>query len=563
MNKIVVVDNNPVILKLLVDFLVKQGHEVLSARDGLAALDIIETALPDIVFTDLIMPKISGEKLCKIIRSRPELSAIHLVIFSATALEDEPNISRIQADACIAKGPFNETKQHLITAIDKINNKTIAELSGKILGGANLYKRQVTSELLFSKRHYEIIFDSMPEGVIEFNFDFKIFHTNTSAIKLCEIAEDQLLASNFLHLFSGAHQERIRNLLFNISTTPAIIEDEDPILLNNRPVAINFLPIKDDEHEFLVAIIRDLTDKKRTEAELGLLRLQQERILNAAGEGIIGVDKNGKISFTNPAASEMLGWEQNELIGNTIDSALHAEQAGFVSECGFCSSLREGVTRQDTETFRRKNGSSFPVTYKSTPITENDKIIGSVLTFSDITERKKWEEKLEKTVVTDELTGLFNRRGFMTMAHQLINISIREQHDLVMIYIDFDNMKWINDQFGHGTGDQALIETAVLLQDTFRQADIVGRIGGDEFAVLCADDLPLAHEPVAITRLVSNIKRVNEQKNRAYPLSLSFGMARLSMDSPCSLEELLNRADSAMYENKERKKGKHEGGYDR
>lgn len=108
MKKILVVDNHPVMLKFMRNLLEKKGHQVLTASDGLSALDILKTNIPDIIFVDLVMPNISGEKLCRIIRSKPELKEVFLVILSAVAVENETNFLDYGADACIAKGPLTK-----------------------------------------------------------------------------------------------------------------------------------------------------------------------------------------------------------------------------------------------------------------------------------------------------------------------------------------------------------------------------------------------------------------------------------------------------------------------
>ena len=315
MKTILVVDNHPVVLKLLVEFLKKQGHEVITAEDGLTALEILKKVKPDIVFTDLIMPNINGEKLCQIIRSRAELKQLHIIIYSATVLEDEANILKLGADACIAKGPFKNTEAHITRVIEHIDNGTLHELKGKILGGEDLYKRHITSELLFSKRHYEIIFDSMPEGVLEFTLEGRIFHANAAALKLCAQREEDLLASSFFDLFSGDHRERVRALLHTPGQDPVVVDEAEPLLLNGKMVTIHFLPSNDDGHTFIIAIMRDLTEKITTARQLEMLRRQQERILNAVGEGIFGLDPRGRITFANPAALALLGYEQHELVG--------------------------------------------------------------------------------------------------------------------------------------------------------------------------------------------------------------------------------------------------------
>ena len=565
MKTILVVDNHPVTLKLMTEFLKKQGHEVITAEDGLAALEVLKTVKPDIVFTDLIMPNINGEKLCQVIRSRAELKQLHIVIYSTTVLEDATNILNLGADACIAKGPFKDTEAHIVRVIEHIDNNTIQALKGKILGGEDLYKRHITTELLFSKRHYEIIFNSMPEGVVEFTPDGMIFQANTAALALCGLREEHLLASCFFDLFSGENRERLRALLHNPGHAPLIINETAPILLNGKMVTIHFLPSSDEAHAFIIAIMRDLTEKITTAQELEQLRRQQERILNAVGEGIFGLDSQNHVTFVNPAALAMLGYEQHELVGGNLHEIIHLHRQGGemypLEECPIYAASQDGIVRKGTETFWRKNGVGFPVRYTSTPIVEDYELLGAVVAFADITERRKMEEKLRESALTDELTGLFNRRGFMTLADKLIKISARDKTDLLLVYVDFDNMKWINDSLGHAVGDQALIETATLLGDTFRLADVVARLGGDEFVILCTDNSALGNEETIRSRLSENIEKTNRMTTRQYPLSLSVGVGRYEHLAPCSIDELIRRADQAMYENKEDKKTRHQDGY--
>lgn len=565
MKTILVVDNHPVVLKLLVEFLKKQGHEVITAEDGLAALEVLKKVKPDIIFTDLIMPNISGEKLCQVIRSRPELKHTPIIIYSSTVLEDAADILNIGADVCLVKGPFQDTGVHIAKIIEHIDNNTLHELKGKILGGEDLYKRHITSELLFSKRHYELIFNSMPEGVVEFTLDGKIFHANAAALALCGQQEENLLASSFFDLFHGEHRERLRTLLHNLGLDPLIIDETAPILLNGKMITIHFLPSRDEEHTFIIAIMRDLTERITTARELELLRGQQERILNTVSEGIFGLDKQNRVTFVNPAALAMLGYKPHELTGNSLHGIVHRHRPDGevypLEECPIHAASQDGLVRKGTETFWRKNGASFPVRYTSTPILEDYEIKGSVVTFADITERKKWEEKLRESAVTDDLTGLFNRRGFMTLADKLLKISVRDKTDLLLIYLDFDNLKWINDTLGHSVGDQALIEAATLLGDTFRLADVVGRLGGDEFVILCTDNSALGNEQNILRRLNETIEKTNRLKTRQYMLSLSVGSGRYEHQNPCSIDELLSRADQAMYKNKEEKKARHQDGY--
>ena len=167
--------------------------------------------------------------------------------------------------------------------------------------------------------------------------------------------------------------------------------------------------------------------------------------------------------------------------------------------------------------------------------------------------REKAEEAIRSLSITDELTGLYNRRGFLTLVQQQLKIAERMKKGIHIFFADLDKMKWINDTLGHEKGDQALIETAVILKDTFRASDIVARMGGDEFAVLAIEAAEV--EPEILTqRLQNHIDSHNNRENREYVLSISIGCAYYDPAVPCSIDELMTQADKRMYENKQNKK---------
>ncbi len=559
MKKILVVDNNPVVLKLMSDFLTKEGYEVATAENGLAALDVLTSFIPDVMFIDMVMPQISGEKLCRIIRQKENFKNVRLVILSATALEDKIDFANFGADACIAKGPFDKTKNHLTKVLAQLETVDSKDLAQKVIGEDEIFHRYITKELLHLKKHMEVIFDNMEEGVFEFTPDFRIVYANAAAISLTRKSEEEILSSNILALFRGEHQERISALLQNLKNKPKSIKEEAPLAFNDKLISLRCFRIRENHYDSIVLIMRDITAAKKTEKELGLLKRQQEHLLTAAGEGIYGVDQYGITTFINPAAEKMLGWKAEELIGKNHHDIIHYSRPDGTpypyTECPLYASYNDGVVREGTdEFFWRKNGTNFPISYKTTPIIEDGKIIGAVATFSDITERKRLEAKLYDASITDELTGLLNRRGFFIMSDKLINMADRGNHDLFLLYIDFDNMKLINDKFGHTTGDQAIVETAGLLRDTFRRADVIGRLGGDEFVVLNMDKVGESNEQSVLKRLDAKIKKANNKEGRDYKIALSIGIARYDHDHPSTIDELLSRADKSMYETKKQKK---------
>jgi len=168
-------------------------------------------------------------------------------------------------------------------------------------------------------------------------------------------------------------------------------------------------------------------------------------------------------------------------------------------------------------------------------------------------ERQKMLIELRALSLLDELTGLYNRRGFIALASQNIELARRENRGLVLLYCDFDGLKAINDTFGHSLGDIALVDTANILKRTFRPSDILARVGGDEFAVL-AVGVEEKDQPLLVRKIEDNVRRYNLSGALGFDISLSIGSAYFDPQNPCTLEELIDRADRAMYEAKARKK---------
>lgn len=172
-----------------------------------------------------------------------------------------------------------------------------------------------------------------------------------------------------------------------------------------------------------------------------------------------------------------------------------------------------------------------------------------VASFEDITGRKELENKLRELSLTDELTGLNNRRGFFALADQRVKTARRENRAMLLLSLDVDNLKQINDKLGHKEGDRALVDTADFLKKIFREEDILARIGGDEFAVLQTSEQDTGSNAVA-ARFREGLKKHNSRTRRKFRLSISFGEARYIPRSGISIEELLAQADSLMYEQK-------------
>lgn len=161
------------------------------------------------------------------------------------------------------------------------------------------------------------------------------------------------------------------------------------------------------------------------------------------------------------------------------------------------------------------------------------------------------DRELRHLALTDDLTCLYNRRGFFAAATQLLRLANRNSQSVLLLFCDFDNLKKINDTYGHREGDLALIRAADALERSFRGADVVARIGGDEFAAL-ALEASSQGQAVILKRIQKALKKANAGESR-FLLSVSVGVARLDPKHPVSLGELMLQADKAMYEEKRKR----------
>ncbi|HJQ15341.1 MAG TPA: diguanylate cyclase [Anaerolineales bacterium] len=169
--------------------------------------------------------------------------------------------------------------------------------------------------------------------------------------------------------------------------------------------------------------------------------------------------------------------------------------------------------------------------------------------YQKVSELEKANDRLRNLSLTDALTGLNNRRGFMILATGLLKFARRAAYSVCLLYIDLDSLKYINDTFGHAAGDAAITQFSRILTDTFRDSDVIGRLGGDEFVAMIADATESDLASIQ-THLQSNVDVYNLRSDPGQALSFSLGVIRVEPDSTITMEELLSEADAAMYKHK-------------
>ena len=327
--KILVVDDDHVMSKFVTKLLAREGHEVQTAEDGFAALNLLATFTPDIMFFDLIMPKIDGGKLIKIARSMPQMINCYLVIISAAVAEIDFEFEETGADSYIAKGPFSSMTEHIKAAIELSDIPLAPQEEKPIHGLDSVYARQLTKELLSRNRHLETILESMAEGILEV-YSNKVVYANGVAISLLGLSFEEILTAYPPDLFDHDIGRQLDNILQTNAAEPAGIGEKAPVELNGRQITIKTLPVK-GETSTVIIMITDVTERKRLE-----MQLQHVQKMEAIGTIAAGVAHNFRNTLT-----EILVNSQLIQMNYKDESGLH-DVAGRIN-----SSVRRGSSLID------------------------------------------------------------------------------------------------------------------------------------------------------------------------------------------------------------------------
>lgn len=296
-----------------------------------------------------------------------------------------------------------------------------------------------------------------------------------------------------------------------------------------------------------VGIAIDVTDRKSLYDALQTQNVYFAALFESAPEAIAILDEHDRIIRVNGQFTSMFGYAEDDAVGANINDLIVPGE--LVEEA---ESLTERVAAGEkltAEALRRhKDGHSFWVSISATPFGVVDQPGRVYAMYHDISARKRAEDDLKALVLVDELTGLPNRRAFITLSEQALKLAMRLERDVLMIFIDVDHLKYINDTYGHLAGDRALIDTARVLRESCREADIIARLGGDEFVALLTVDSDQTAELVC-ERIKTRVDSHNDEAQRGYELSLSVGATRSKAEGTM-LADLLAQADTALYEQK-------------
>ncbi len=296
----------------------------------------------------------------------------------------------------------------------------------------------------------------------------------------------------------------------------------------------------------------DISKRKKVEASLYKSQQEFDSLFRNSPEALVYLDEKGTILDINLRFCELFGYSLTEIKGRNInDGIIHSPDKIEEGERLVTNALKSyrnyGTIR------KKKDGTLFPVSISATPLVIDGQTKGTIGIYIDISERKQLEEKLEKLVRIDSLTGCYSRGYGLELLDRQIKLSHRSKSPLLLAFLDIDRFKSINDNFGHDEGDEVLKEVVKLFKFTLREIDIICRMGGDEFLLIFPDS-SLKEVSLIKERLSKNLTKLNQTLKKPYKIEFSIGLSKYDPENPQPMDKLIQTADKKMYEEKRKKK---------
>jgi diguanylate cyclase (GGDEF)-like protein/PAS domain S-box-containing protein len=423
---------------------------------------------------------------------------------------------------------------------------------------------------LATERYQRAALDAIPEAWLFLRsvrdgagrvVDFAVIDLNAAAERLAGRPRGLVIGSALGTYFPLHRQLGLHDTYVAVAERGASLDEERCVYAEGDEelwVHVRAVPIPGG----LAVFTRDVGERRRAQSA----RARLVAILEEMPDVVTVNDTDGRITYLNGAARALLGLPAERPADDRYHLSLADVQpqrlAGGALEEATRVAARDGTWRGET-VLRKRDGREVPVEQVLIAHAGAD---GRPTFFSsvmrDITDRKQVEATLRSLSLVDELTGLYNRRGFLTVAGQALDRARERGAPALVFYMDMDDFKRINDCHGHAVGDVALRVVADVLRSTFRESDVIGRIGGDEFVAFAVHGVGMDPDAIArtvVARIEQRLAAVNGAAGREYALRLSVGTAndaRPRGAAASALDALLASADAALYEEKCRRKGR-------
>jgi len=418
-------------------------------------------------------------------------------------------------------------------------------------------RKEAEKKLRKARKMFSSLFNSSPEATLYHNKEGCIININPRFTELFGYTPEEMRGRKIDEgMIYPANKIKEGIILtqkaFNgFSDYETIRKKKDgtlvPVIISSAPVVIDKKP------QGTIALYRDITERKKAEENLQKSQKELASLFKNIPQAVVYLDENSNIKNISPRFTELFGYTLEEIKSRNInDGMIHPP--GKIEEGKNLdkTALSEGYFNYESIR-KKKDGTLFPVSIFGSNIIIDGQLKGIIGTYFDITERKKLEKKLEKLAHFDNLTGCYSRGYGLALLEEQIKTANRKKTPILLLYLDVDEFKKINDHYGHKEGDRALKGAVKLFKSTLRKIDIICRMGGDEFLLIFLES-SLNDAPIIRKRLSKNLEKLNQKLNRPYKIDFSIGLSYYNPSDPLSIEELIKIADENMYEEKKKKK---------
>lgn len=525
--RILLADDSVAIGTLIGEQLRSNGHIVTFVRSGEETIASYRESLPELILMDIEMPGMGGLEAIKQIRKIP--AQVRVPIITVTSHTDEANLlSSFMAGA------------------DDFITKPIQPLLLDI-------RIQAMMRVVSEQRSAAAMIDNMLEGVIRIDRVGRISAFNKAAENIFGYTASEVLGNNVKMLMPSPYREEHDDYLGNYAAT-----GERKIIGTGRevsglrkngqtfPMHLGVTDVETADDHFFVGLIRDLTVEKTLRKRLAESRNFLADVIEHSPAATYVKNREGRYLLVNRQHEEVTGLSRAQVLGKT-DAELFPEADAEAYRRVDLEVMASGGTIEAEEVVRSERGESFFLSVKFPTRNSANEITGICGISTDITPIKHYQKELERLSQFDELTNLFNRRHFISLAKHELNRSSRYRSKLSVMMLDIDHFKRINDGHGHKTGDLVLANIGKQIGDTLRNSDIAGRMGGEEFAILLPET-DLEQASILAERLRKQVAEtwLDIGDGRTLNCTLSIGLATKS-DQQIDLENLLHQADTALY----------------
>ncbi|RLQ96174.1 EAL domain-containing protein [Falsibacillus albus] len=418
------------------------------------------------------------------------------------------------------------------------------------------------SDLMEKEEHYRLVSENMSDLVSVLNNKGKIEFVSPSHQKILGYPPDFLDGLQINHFI---HPDDFHVLL---SKYKVMMKSKEPVLANYRllhqsghyiPTESYVVPILDEEKQLQKMLVssRDITERKKYEEELLDSETKYRVIAEYSYDLIRVIDPSGIVRYASPSHESILGYSAEEIIGAKFNQNIHPDDFEEVSG-RFYRNLK--MVKHEILEYRMKckGGEWIWVEAHCNPVYDTQGYFKHyVIVSRNISERKAYEAQLEQLAFYDLLTEIPNRRLFQSEFTALIDHASANNGSFALFLLDCDRFKWVNDTFGHDTGDALLRCFVRRIKKILSKGDIFARLGGDEFAIILTD-VHLQHEvEIFAKRMVESLQKSWEVNGHEFVTTSSIGISLFPKDGN-SINQLMAHADQALYQAKEFGRNNHQ-----